>query len=33
MARRMAAPDWQEVADAIDGWLPGVLDAPVAAAH
>jgi pimeloyl-ACP methyl ester carboxylesterase len=24
----MAAPDWQEVAEAIDGWLDGVLDAP-----
>jgi pimeloyl-ACP methyl ester carboxylesterase len=24
----MAAPDWQEVAEAIDGWLGGVLDAP-----
>jgi hypothetical protein len=27
----MIAPDWQEVAAAIDGWLDGVLDAPVAA--
>jgi pimeloyl-ACP methyl ester carboxylesterase len=27
----MAAPDWQEVAAAIDGWLDGVLDAPLAA--
>jgi pimeloyl-ACP methyl ester carboxylesterase len=24
----MAAPDWQEVAEAIDGWLGGVLNAP-----
>jgi hypothetical protein len=24
----MAAPDWQEVAEAIDSWLDGVLDAP-----
>src|SRR5438552_12659416 len=24
----MAAPDWQEIAEAIDGWLDGVLDAP-----
>jgi pimeloyl-ACP methyl ester carboxylesterase len=29
----MIAPDWQEVAVAIDSWLDGVLDAPVAAAH
>ncbi len=28
----MAAPDWQEVAAAIDSWLDGVLDAPVSAA-
>src|SRR5439155_6467762 len=27
----MVAPDWQEVAVAIDSWLDGVLDAPVAA--
>ena len=27
----MAAPDWQEVATAIDGWLDGVLDAPLTA--
>jgi hypothetical protein len=27
----MAAPNWQEVASAIDNWLGGVLDAPVAA--
>ena len=26
----MAAPDWQEVAQAVDSWLDGVLDAPVA---
>jgi pimeloyl-ACP methyl ester carboxylesterase len=26
----MVAPDWQEVAQAIDSWLGGVLDAPVA---
>jgi len=26
----MAAPDWQEVAEAIDSWLDGVLDAPIA---
>jgi pimeloyl-ACP methyl ester carboxylesterase len=26
----MAAPDWEEVAQAIGGWLGGVLDAPVA---
>jgi pimeloyl-ACP methyl ester carboxylesterase len=26
----MAAPDWQEVAQAIDSWLDGVLDAPIA---
>ena len=25
----MAAPDWQEVAQAIDSWLDGVLDAPI----
>jgi hypothetical protein len=24
----MIAPDWQEVAVAIDSWLDGVLDAP-----
>jgi hypothetical protein len=24
----MVAPDWQEVAAAIDSWLDGVLDAP-----
>jgi pimeloyl-ACP methyl ester carboxylesterase len=29
----MAAPDWQEVAAAIDSWLAGVLEAPVAAAQ
>jgi len=29
----MAAPDWQEVAQAVDGWLDGVLDAPVADAQ
>jgi hypothetical protein len=28
----MAAPDWQEVAQAIDSWLGGVLDVPVAGA-
>jgi pimeloyl-ACP methyl ester carboxylesterase len=28
----MAAPDWQEVAAAIDSWLDGVLDAPTPAA-
>jgi alpha-beta hydrolase superfamily lysophospholipase len=28
----MAAPDWQEVAQAIDSWLDGVLDAPIAGA-
>jgi pimeloyl-ACP methyl ester carboxylesterase len=28
----MAAPDWQEVAAAIDSWLDGVLDAPRPAA-
>jgi alpha-beta hydrolase superfamily lysophospholipase len=28
----MAAPDWQEVAQAIDSWLDGVLDAPLAGA-
>jgi alpha-beta hydrolase superfamily lysophospholipase len=27
----MAAPDWQEVAAAIDSWLDGVLEAPAAA--
>ena len=27
----MTAPDWEEVAAAIDSWLDGVLDAPVAA--
>jgi pimeloyl-ACP methyl ester carboxylesterase len=27
----MVAPDWQEVAAAINSWLDGVLDAPVAA--
>ncbi len=26
----MAGPDWQEVAEAIDSWLDGVLDAPLA---
>ena len=26
----MAASDWQEVAAAVDSWLDGVLDAPVA---
>jgi pimeloyl-ACP methyl ester carboxylesterase len=26
----MAAPDWQEVAQAVDGWLEGVLDAATA---
>lgn len=26
----MAAPGWQEVAEAIDSWLDGVLDAPAA---
>lgn len=29
----MVDPDWQEVAAAIDSWLDGVLDAPVAAAQ
>src|SRR5204862_5504514 len=29
----MAAPDWQEVAAAIDGWLDGVLEAPATAAQ
>jgi pimeloyl-ACP methyl ester carboxylesterase len=29
----MVAPDWQEVAAAIDSWLDGVLDAPLAAAR
>jgi pimeloyl-ACP methyl ester carboxylesterase len=29
----MVAPDWQEVAAAIDSWLDGVLDAPVDATH
>lgn len=24
----MVAPDWQEVAAAVDSWLDGVLDAP-----
>lgn len=28
----MAAPDWEEVAAAIDSWLDGVLDAPTPAA-
>jgi pimeloyl-ACP methyl ester carboxylesterase len=28
----MAAPDWQEIAEAIDSWLDGVLDAPIAGA-
>ncbi len=28
----MAAPDWQEIAQAIDSWLDGVLDAPLAGA-
>jgi len=27
----MVAPDWQEVASAIDSWLDGVVDAPVTA--
>ena len=27
----MAAPDWEEIAQAVDGWLGGVVDAPVAA--
>jgi pimeloyl-ACP methyl ester carboxylesterase len=27
----MVAPDWQEVADSIAGWLDGVLDAPASA--
>ena len=27
----MAAPDWEEVAEAIDAWLGGVLDMPIAA--
>jgi hypothetical protein len=27
----MAASDWQEIADAIDDWLAGVLDAPAVA--
>jgi pimeloyl-ACP methyl ester carboxylesterase len=27
----MVAPDWQEVATAVDSWLDGVLDAPVVA--
>jgi pimeloyl-ACP methyl ester carboxylesterase len=26
----MAAPDWQEIAQAVDSWLDGVLDAPLA---
>jgi hypothetical protein len=26
----MVAPDWQEVAAGIAGWLDGVLEAPVA---
>ena len=25
----MVAPDWEEVAPAIDSWLDGVLDAPI----
>jgi pimeloyl-ACP methyl ester carboxylesterase len=29
----MAAPDWREVAEAIDSWLDGVLDAPAAVAE
>ncbi len=29
----MAAPDWEEVAQAVDGWLGGVVDAAVAAAE
>ena len=29
----MVAPDWQEVAAAIDSWLDGVLDAPEPAAQ
>ena len=29
----MVAADWQEIAEAIDGWLGGVLDAPVAEAQ
>ena len=27
----MAAPDWEEVAGAINGWLNKVFDAPIAA--
>jgi hypothetical protein len=27
----MVASDWEEVAAAVDSWLDGVLDAPVAA--
>ena len=29
----MVAPDWQEVAEAIDSWLDGVLAVPVAEAR
>jgi hypothetical protein len=29
----MVAPDWQEVAGAIDNWLDGVLHGPPAAAQ
>ena len=29
----MAAPDWEEVAQAVDGWLGGAVHAPVAAAE
>ena len=29
----MAAPDWEEVAQAVDGWLGGVVEAAVAAAE
>ena len=25
----MVAPDWEEVAQAVDSWLDGVLDAPL----
>jgi hypothetical protein len=27
----MVAPDWEEVAAAVDSWLDGILDAPLAA--